>query len=514
MSERKALLSLLLLIFITILLRTAWLGDDAYITMRSVDNWVNGYGLTWNPGERVQTFTHPLWMMLLAGVYALLGNAYFSLLGLSLLVTLAVMAVFLFRASRDIPSLAFGWLLLVFSHAFLDYSTSGLENPLSHLLALVFALIFLERIQVPANRRTFVLSLLAGLAVLNRMDTLLLYAPALALVFWQDKTRSTFTQLATGFVPFVLWSLFALFYYGFVFPNTYYAKLNTAIPKTTLLHQGLVYYLNELLFDPLTLVIIACGLLVAFFWGETRQRAIGLGMLFYLGYVFYIGGDLMSGRFFSVVFLISIVLLLPYFEKFVWQSKALVALAAVFLGLMAPSLAFLPPDRLDIETAHRAGVSDERAFYYGASGLMRWGRYYKLPDHEWVNEGIALREQGPQVYVGKGIGYLGFYAGPQVHVIDYFALADPLLSRLPVQPGVKWDIGHFGREIPTGYIETLESSQNQITDPSLAAYYEKLSLITRTNLWDWERVITIFEFNTGRYNALLEAYLQTRGSNP
>lgn len=511
MSERKALLALFFLIFAVILLRTAWLGDDAYITMRSVDNWVNGYGLTWNPGERVQTFTHPLWMLLLSGLYALSKNAYFSLLGLSLLASLALMAVFLSSVSRNLPALAWGWLLLVFSHAFLDYSTSGLENPLSHLLALVFALVFLGRIPLPAIWRTFALSLLAGLAVLNRMDTLLLYLPALALVFWQDKTRRTFAQLTAGFLPFALWSLFALFYYGFIFPNTYYAKLNTAIPKMTLLHQGLVYYLNELLFDPLTLVIIVCGLGAAFLWGEARQRAIGLGMIFYLGYILYIGGDLMSGRFFSVVFLLSVALLLPYFEQFSWQGKSLAALAVLFLGVMAPSPAFLPPSSLDLETANRSGISDERAFYYSASGLLRWGRYHKLPEHEWVSEGIALREQGPQVYLGKGIGYLGFYAGPQVHVIDYFALADPLLSRLPVQPGIKWDIGHIRREIPAGYLETLESGQNQIADPNLAAYYDKLAIITRASLWDVERLKTIFEFHTGQYDALLKAYLREKG---
>ncbi|MDX9991339.1 MAG: hypothetical protein RBS68_04755 [Anaerolineales bacterium] len=510
MSERKALLSILFLVFLTILLRTAWLGDDAYITMRSVDNWVHGYGLTWNPGERVQTFSHPLWMLLLAGVYAVLGQAYFSLIGLSLLVSLGVMAVFIARASRDLSALAFGWLLLVLSHAFLDYSTSGLENPLSHLLALVFVLVFLERIPVPANRRVFILSLLAGLAVLNRMDTLLLYLPALAGLLWQSKTRRRLMELVAGFIPFLLWSLFALFYYGFIFPNTYYAKLNTAIPHTTLLHQGVIYYLNEVLFDPLTLAVIVCGLLASLAGAERRQRAIAFGMVLYLGYIFYIGGDLMSGRFFSIIFLMSVSLLLPHFEKFNWQTKALAGLAVLFLGLMAPSAAFLPPASIDIETAHRTGVSDERAFYYSASGLTRWGRSHKLPEHEWVSEGIALREQQTPVYVGKGIGYLGFYAGPQVHVIDYFALSDPLLARLPVQPGLKWDIGHIRREIPAGYLESLASAENQIADPNLAAYYEKLSILTRANLWSWERISTIVEFNLGRYLPLLDAYLQTK----
>ena len=50
-------------------LRLAWLSDDAYITLRSVENFTHGYGAVYNVGERVQSFTHPLWMLLLSGVY-------------------------------------------------------------------------------------------------------------------------------------------------------------------------------------------------------------------------------------------------------------------------------------------------------------------------------------------------------------------------------------------------------------------------------------------------------------
>ena len=46
--------------------RLAWLGDDAYITLRSVENWVGGNGMRWNPADRVQTYTHPLWMLTLS----------------------------------------------------------------------------------------------------------------------------------------------------------------------------------------------------------------------------------------------------------------------------------------------------------------------------------------------------------------------------------------------------------------------------------------------------------------
>ena len=54
--------ALLLLVFLAVLVRTAWISDDALISLRTVLNVTHGYGLTFNIGERVQTFTHPLWL--------------------------------------------------------------------------------------------------------------------------------------------------------------------------------------------------------------------------------------------------------------------------------------------------------------------------------------------------------------------------------------------------------------------------------------------------------------------
>lgn len=58
---------LLLLFFIYSILfyHSSWLSDDSFITFRVVDNFLNGYGLRWNPLERVQVYTHPLWLFLL-----------------------------------------------------------------------------------------------------------------------------------------------------------------------------------------------------------------------------------------------------------------------------------------------------------------------------------------------------------------------------------------------------------------------------------------------------------------
>lgn len=40
--------------------------DDAMISMRYARNLAEGYGLVWNPGERVEGYTNPLWTLWMA----------------------------------------------------------------------------------------------------------------------------------------------------------------------------------------------------------------------------------------------------------------------------------------------------------------------------------------------------------------------------------------------------------------------------------------------------------------
>jgi len=66
-----ALRFLPVLAFTVVVLKAARLSDDAYITFRTVDNFVNDNRLTWNLAERLQAYTHPLWMFFLAAGYTL-----------------------------------------------------------------------------------------------------------------------------------------------------------------------------------------------------------------------------------------------------------------------------------------------------------------------------------------------------------------------------------------------------------------------------------------------------------
>jgi hypothetical protein len=63
--------------FTYLFLSNSWIGDDAYIMFRVVDNFVSGYGLRWNTVERVQAFTSPLWVFVLSPFYAVTREVFF-----------------------------------------------------------------------------------------------------------------------------------------------------------------------------------------------------------------------------------------------------------------------------------------------------------------------------------------------------------------------------------------------------------------------------------------------------
>src|SRR5262249_797760 len=162
---------LCVLLLVTIL-RHAWICDDAYITFRSADQLVHGNGPVFNAGERVQVFTHPLWMLAFAAANWLLGGTYWLAIVLGIGLSLAGAWLLAWRLAPTPAAGALALAALVSSVAFCDYATSGLENPLSFVLLGAFLLLYWE--DQPRLGR---LSLVACLLALNRLDLALLLRP-------------------------------------------------------------------------------------------------------------------------------------------------------------------------------------------------------------------------------------------------------------------------------------------------------------------------------------------------
>ena len=191
------------------------------------------------------------------------------------------------------------------SKAFVDYSTSGLENALTHLLLALFLWVFLRR--AVTLRTLFWLSLLTAAAAVNRLDSVLLFAPPLlyAAVLLRRQWLRALGVLALGMAPLLAWELFSIIYYGFPLPNTFYAKLNTGLPLSAQMQQGIFYLLHSTGADPLTMVAIVAGVTLPWLRRTWRQAAVAVGIAFYLLYVVRIGGDFMAGRFLSAPLLAS-----------------------------------------------------------------------------------------------------------------------------------------------------------------------------------------------------------------
>ncbi|HEY5284253.1 MAG TPA: hypothetical protein VIM14_15790, partial [Polyangia bacterium] len=80
---------------------------------------------------------------------------------------------------------------------------------------------------------------------------------------------------------------------------------------------------------------------------------------------------------------------------------------------------------------------------------------------------------------------------------------DPLLARLPAADLHHWRIGHLTRDVPAGYLETLEQGKMRIADRNIARYYFQLAKITTSPIFTWERFKTIWNFNLGHYEYLV-----------
>ena len=70
----------------------------------------------------------------------------------------------------------------------------------------------------------------------------------------------------------------------------------------------------------------------------------------------------------------------------------------------------------------------------------------------------------------------------------------------------EWRIGHYERELPTGYLKTVETGQNQIEDENLSLYYEKLRIVVSDPVFSKGRISEIFALNTGRYDDWITDY--------
>jgi len=479
-----------------VILNRAWMSDDAYITLRTVDNFINGYGLTWNVNERVEVYTHPLWMLFLSFFYFFTHEAYLTTIFVSLGLMLFTLIYLQFKI-KYLSQFILVFLALGLSNAFVDFATSGLENVLSYVLFTLFFFQFFNNKDLKDNY--FRIVFIAGLIGLNRLDLLLLVFPVLIYVFFQQPNK--WHAIKVGFLavsPLIAWEIFSYIYYGYMFPNTYYAKTNSGISIGALMMQGLYYFIVTFLSDPVTLVAISIGLFKNLLEKNILLRLLNFGIIIYLVYILKIGGDFMVGRFFAVPFLIIVLIFSQTLIGKLNNPKTLFLSGLLILfGLLSP-FPTIYPDKTSPYLLWFKGITNERQFYFENTGLLSDGTFKNIPKHKWIDYGKELRKisqnNGGLIIVHENIGFLGYYAGNDVYIVDEYAIGNAYLAHQPMNDYSNWRIGHFRREVTTDYLLSLKLGENLIEDKNLKELFDEVSIKTKTNVWNKNRLLSIIPF--------------------
>ncbi|MFH1463026.1 MAG: hypothetical protein ABIO70_01440 [Pseudomonadota bacterium] len=496
----------LLLALAVVLLRSAWLCDDTYFSLRSAAHLAQGIGLRFNPAERVQAFSNPLWTLALAGMLRLGLDPYQGILGLSLGCTLGAA----WLVTRHIARWPGGALLVVAalasSKAFVDFGACGLENPLLYLLMAAFLALWTAGPR--PEERALPLALLAALLGLTRLDALVLVAPHLLALRWRRAPRGMGARLLLGSLPLVAWLGFALVYYGSPLPCPAVAKLaGAAMSRPELIHRGWCYLLDTLAWDRVSLPLVAVAIAAGLSRHDRRWTPSAAGLLLYLGAVVFAGGDFMLGRFLALPVLVGVALLVgqAIWRRPAWLCGGLALLLAASLSSRASPLRTGPgygagPDMRPAFRRYEA--IDERYWYYRSSGLLARLARYEAPRIPPVRAGAA-----PSVVLA-GMAIEAWVAGPACHAVQKHGISDPLLARMPPSRGGQLRAGHVERLIPRGYAESLEKGGDRLQDPRVRALYDDLLLVTRGPLWTRARWAAIARLAVGTHAGVRDLELR------
>ncbi|MCU1266540.1 MAG: hypothetical protein JWM21_2858 [Acidobacteria bacterium] len=337
-SHFKLILVLVFLGLAVLAWSNRFIQDDAFISLRYADNLVHGQGLVWNAIDRVEGYTNFLWTIILSvPLYLKLDPVKFAfVLGLCLF---ELSLYFTYRlANTLLQSRNLALLAVIFlgaNHSFSSYATSGMETQLQTCLFLACTLLLVESVR-PAlaggflqldarasqtrpltqmvktepvaqdnwsTARLLLLSVLLSLAVLTRLDSLLLVFVVLAVVLFsifrrrQSSTRKS-VQTISLLTPLTLivgaWLIWKLRFYGSLLPNTFYVR----VASLNSLKRGAIYV--YLFFQSYWLVLFP--FLFSIFGKRLYKHNRGWLMLLlltvlWLLYVVAVGGDFMEFRF-------------------------------------------------------------------------------------------------------------------------------------------------------------------------------------------------------------------------
>lgn len=454
-----------------LILRTAWVSDDAYLTLRSVEHAASGFGVRWNVADRVQVYDHPLWLLVLLAGRLVSAETYYTTLAISIAASLTAVWIVIRRATTDLAVMV-AVTAAALSPLFLTFSTSGLESPLVHLLVAAFVGAAL------AGRSAGSLATIAGLLILTHWTTVFLVAPVLAPLVLTSVRQARLVMALSG-LPTLAWLLGAWWYYGTIGSNLQVANRVAGAAWSDRAAAGWAFFLDTTQFDPLLVAVSLIGLYLGLVMrGPAARIALGSGLV--IGWAVLSGGSDLAGRHLTATFVVGAGLGVRYLASAgPWTGIA--ALAGVLTyALMSPVSTLTADASYGQSLASVGQMQDPRAAHYQATGLLLESRPHRAPNHPDIDQARASMVPGGSLVVGRVPGMVGFAAGPDVHVVDRQGRTDPLLARLPPASGPLWS-WKGDRRMPEGYVEGLPDGRGPV-EPALEQLTGDIRAVTRASL--------------------------------
>ncbi len=494
--------------------------DDAYIAFRYIENSLRGFGYVWNPPPflPVEGYTSFLWVILLEGIWRLVGVAppesanWMALFFSSL--TLVVAAEMVFQFARQMPvrwiSHVLVALLLVYlllNRSFLAWSSSGLETAMFGFFLILWA----WRLNFgPRSTLTYgTVSLVAALAALTRPDGLLFTAATFGILlldqFLGPKetrfSRKALLAICSPFAAVLIHLLWRFSVYGEWLPNTYYAKVSEAQPKS-----GAIYtfsFLLEFCLWPIIAVTAVAvfaslrqlirqlivqarneGLRAA----ETllRKRLLFFGTIaafaaHFLYYTLIVGGDHFEYRPYNHLFPLIFLSLVWALRELKIRPTRMAVAASICVALSLPvplTHWFLTKDLTtrDKTVFMRVPISPawprflgwySRPFDRSQNWLISRLVCCRHQEHKIFSqqllanlpsrsEGQKMQRNGFPVFVTGCVGVVGWVL-PEVYIIDSLGLNDYVVARAPILSANFGGMAH-SRKAPDGYLEDFQAN--------------------------------------------------------
>jgi arabinofuranosyltransferase len=312
------------------------------------------------------------------------GNAFAATFLLSIILSIATIWLIMARLAVNFWSGILAAAALLLSKAFIDYSTSGLETPLTHFLLAFGVWLGFGSLAVENAYKLATASLIALLSTYLCRPELLLAVLPLSLLVASHAHQSagpTLKMILIALAPDVCWSIFSLIYFRHFLPEIALAPLSRNLTASENFRQGLVYVLDSFSVDPITLTVVILAALLSIRQSRKSQALAG-GALLYLMYVVVVGGDAMSGHLFTVPLVMSAIIVARSRVSSIGFMS--IALVLALMGSISAPATILSGPLYSASDQPVHGIRDERGVIFPHQGLLtEWRGTFRQPD-DWT----------------------------------------------------------------------------------------------------------------------------------